>query len=188
MTGLAMLEFLGMASDAAASSDLVGRLGGVAYVNHPAESDKRPYSGLFRIATDNVEAVAEVADVALHVCFPRVIKPLVTNPPDRVIATFGMVRNPAMTHRESDDHWRDNHGPLALRSHSAMSDYTQLSIVATLSGKPLDGVAMCAFATRDDMRHRFFDDDAAKAAIEVDVATFANPMGSPRRVVLEQQP
>lgn len=181
-----MLELLGLATNAAASTDLAQRFGGVAYQNHPGESDKRPYSGMFRVTTDNIEAVREVADVALHVCFPRVIKPLVTDPPERVIAAFGMVRNPQMTHRESDDHWRDNHGPLALRSHTAMSDYEQLSIVSTLSGKPLDGVALCAFSTREDLSTRFFNDDAAKADIEADVATFANPMGSPRRVVLQQ--
>jgi len=182
-----MLELVGLGSDPDAAAEVARRLGGSAYANHPSEKDTRPYSSMIRVATDDIEAVTAVSDVALHVAFPRTIKPLAGAAPEqRCIATFGMLANPAMTHRESDDHWRDNHGPLALRCHSAMCDYMQLSIVDTIAGQALDGIAMCAFPTRDDLSTRFFNDDAAKAEIIADVSKFASPKGSPARVVLIQ--
>ena len=167
--------------------DLATRLGGIAYVNHPDESDKRPYSGLLRVSTDDIESVAAVSDFSLMVGYSRVIKPVPPEPsPDRVIGAFGLVRNPALTHRAADDHWREVHAPLALTNHAAMCDYTQLSAVANLTGAPLDGVALCSFDSRDDLRAKFFNDDEARAIIEDDVAKFAHPAGSPRRVVLTQ--
>lgn len=182
-----MLELVGFGSDPAATNAVAQRLGGLAYANHPTERDSRPFSAMIRVATDDIEAVQAVSDVALHVCFSRVIKPLSGDAPsERCIATFGLVRNPELTHRECDDHWRDTHGPLALRMHLAMCDYTQLSVVETLAGDQLDGIAMCAFSNRDDLSNRFFNDDDAKAAIIADVATFAHPKASPPRVVLEQ--
>jgi hypothetical protein len=92
--------------------------------------------------------------------------------------------HPRLTHRQADDHWRDTHAVLALASHHAMSDYTQLSAVATLSGRPLDGIALCAFSNKGDLSDRFFNDDAARAAVGQDVAQFADLQRSLRRVVL----
>ena len=103
-----------------------------------------------------------------------------------MIGAFGMVCHPDLDHTAADTHWRDRHGPLALVSHSAMSDYTQLSVLATLSGTPLDGMALCAFASHDDLRHRFYDSDDARAAIAADVARFADTRRSLRRVVVTQ--
>ena len=182
-----MLELVGWGSDVAAATALVERLGGKAYVNHPSESDRRPYSAMVRVVTDDVEAVRAVSDVALFVCFSRVIKaPTVEPTAERSIATFGLVRNPAMTHRECDDYWRDNHGPLALEMHLAMCDYSQLAVIETLHGQPLDGIAMCAFSTRADLSTKFFNDDEAKAAIIADVVKFSDAKASPARVVLQQ--
>ena len=69
-----MLELVGWGSDAAAAAELAIRLGGVAYANHASERDTRPYSAMVRIATDDIEAVRAVSDVALYVGFSRVIK------------------------------------------------------------------------------------------------------------------
>lgn len=182
-----MLELVGFGSDSAAAAELATRLGGMAYANHPTERDSRPYSSMIRVATDDVEAVRSVSDVGMYVCFSRVIKAPVAEPTDeRSIATFGLVRNKAMTHRECDDHWRDNHGPLALQMHLAMCDYSQLAVVQTIHGQELDGIAMCAFSTRSDLSTKFFNDDDAKAAIIKDVSIFSDAAGSPPRVVLQQ--
>ena len=182
-----MLELVGFGSDSAAAAEVAGRLGGMAYRNHPSERDTRPYSSMVRVATDDVESVRAVCDVGLYVCFSRVIKAPVAEPTDeRSIATFGLVRNPAMTHRECDDHWRDTHGPLALRMHLAMCDYSQLAVIDTMHGQPLDGIAMCAFSSREDLSTKFFNDDDAKAAIIADVTKFSDAAASPPRVVLQQ--
>ena len=183
-----MLELIALGTDADAVVEAARSLGAVAYVNHPGESDKRPYSALLRASTDEIEAVSAVADVGLHVAFSRVIKAPSGQPSaERCVAAFGMIRHPDLTHRESDDHWRETHAPLALTNHAAMCDYTQLSIVATISGSELDGVALCAFDTREDLSTRFFNDDAAKAVIQADVVKFADTKNSLRRVILTQE-
>lgn len=182
-----MLELVGLGSDQSSAAAAAAASGGVVYINHPEESDKRPYSTLIRASTYEIEAIQAASDIALYVCYARTIKPLPDPPsPDRVIGTFPLVAHPDMGHRRADDHWRDTHAPLALLSHSAMCDYTQLSIVATLSGRELDGIALCAFESRDDLRTKFFNDDDARAAIEVDVNKFADVRHSPRRVVMTQ--
>ena len=182
-----MLELVGLSTDVDAAQAVAARHGGLMYRNHASEKDTRPYSAMVRVATDDIEAVRAVSDVGLYVCFSRIIKQLQGDmPAERSIATFGLVRNPELTHRQCDDHWRDNHGPLALEMHRAMCDYTQLSVVETLHGQPLDGIAMCAFSTREDLSTKFFNDDDAKAAIIADVAIFSDPKASPPRVVLQE--
>lgn len=182
-----MLELVALGTDQESLRAAAEATGGAAYVSHPRQSDNIPYSTMLRVATDEIEAVRDAADVALHVCFARAIKDeRDPHPPERVIGSFPLVAHPDLTHRQADDHWRDIHGPLALRSHSAMCDYTQLSVVATISGPELDGIALCAFETRDDLSNKFFDDDDARAAIEADVSSFANTRHSPRRVILTQ--
>ena len=117
-----MLELVGLGSDVEAARAAAAVTGGVVYVNHPGEHEARPYSTMVRAATDNIEAVAAAADIALHVCFARAVKPEpVPLPPDRAVASFLLVAHPDLTHREADDHWRDIHGPLALRSRQIAS-------------------------------------------------------------------
>lgn len=182
-----MLELVGWGSDADAMEVVAAELGGRAYRNHPGEREERPYSAMARVVTDEIEAIQRVSDVGLYVCFAREIKPPTgQRTDDWCTATFGLVRNPSMTHRACDDHWRDVHGPLALRMHLAMSHYEQLSVVATLHGQALDGIALCTFANRDDLSTKFFNDEDAKAAIIADVSTFSDAHASIPRVVLQQ--
>ena len=182
-----MLELVGWGSNPDAAVAVAERMGGIAYRSHASEGDDAYYSAMVRVATDDIEAVQAVSDIGLYVCFSRQIKAPVEAPTsERSIATFGLVRNPAMTHRQCDDHWRDTHGPLALEMHSAMCDYSQLAVVDTLHGQPLDGIAMCAFSNRQDLSTKFFNDDDAKRAIIADVSTFSDAAGSPPRVVLQQ--
>ena len=67
-----------------------------------------------------------------------------------------------------------------------MCDYEQLSVVATLRGEPIDGLAMCAFPTRQILSERFFNDDDARREVAGDVASFADTARSLPRVVLQQ--
>lgn len=187
-----MEELVGLCSDPEASAAVAVAFGGAHYVNHGGEKDTRPYSALVRIAATNADAVDElaaVADVGLYRTTTRVIKALagtVAPGPDRCIASFGLVRNPDLTHEQCDAHWCDTHAPLALQMHSAMCDYLQLSIDEVVHGLDLDGIALCAFESRDDVSKKFFNDDAAKAAIIADVVKFSDAASSPARVVLQQ--
>lgn len=182
-----MLWLLGMCSTNDGAQAYLADRDGAAWVAHDGERDTIPYRSMFAVATDDLDGAVAAADVALHLVFRRVIKPAGDHaPPGRVIASFGMVRHHELTHTESDSHWRDRHGPLALESHTAMCDYEQLSILTTLHGTPLDGVAMCAFPDRSTLSSDFFNDDLAKAAIIADVASFADTRASLPRVVLTQ--
>lgn len=182
-----MLHLLGLCSTSDAAIEVAERFDGRSWIAHQGEKPTAPYRGMVEVATDDIESVTSAADVGLYVSFTRTIKqPTGERSPERVIASFAMVGHPDLTHRQADDHWRDTHGPVALRSHLAMCDYQQLSIVATLAGPELDGMAMCAFDTRKDLSERFFNDDAAKADVIADVAKFAHPRASMARVVLEQ--
>jgi len=182
-----MLHLLGLCSIATAATELAERFDGRAWRAHEREKPTAPYHGMVEVATDDIEAVQAAADIGLYVSFARTIKEATAAPAQgRVIASFAMVRHPDLTHRQADDHWRDTHGPVALRSHLAMCDYQQLSILSTLAGPELDGMAMCAFDSRTDLSERFFNDDQAKADVIADVAQFAHPRASMARVVLEQ--
>jgi len=103
-----------------------------------------------------------------------------------VVACFGLIRNDNMTHLETDTHWRDTHAPLALTHHAAMWDYVQLSVVRTLDGRALDGIALCAFPTLADHDERLFNDAESEKTINADVAKFANLRRSRRPVVFSE--
>lgn len=184
-----MLELVALTTDARAAADVARELGGTSYHPHPGEKGDGPYAGLVRVVTDRIEPLAAVADVGLYTVAARTIKaPAGPPPPERVVASFGLVHHPDLDHARSDAHWRDVHGPLALRCHAAMCDYTQLSILAVHHGLELDGIALCAFATRQDVSERFFNDDEARAEILADISSFADTRHSPRRVVLVEDP
>ena len=98
-----------------------------------------------------------------------------------------MLRHPDLSHADADRYWRDRHAPLALRIHVAMSNYTQLSIVHRISGPPWDGFALCGFDSLEDLRDRFYDGPAGREAIREDVARFADPAHSPRRLIAVEE-
>jgi len=181
-----MLTLLGLATDPAAAESFSATGAGRCWVTHDCETGTPPYRAVFAVATDQVESARVVADVALHVAYCRMISPATEPTADRVIASFGLIHHPDLDHRAADDHWRDVHAPLALVHHAAMCDYEQLSVVATLAGEPLDGLAMCGFLSRSELSERFFNDDASRERILADVRTFADMTTSWPRVVLRQ--
>jgi hypothetical protein len=62
-----------------------------------------------------------------------------------------------------------------------MWDYVQCSFDGELTAAttPRDGMAICKFASLDDLRHRFFDDDEGRAVIEADIRKFSDVAASP---------
>ena len=85
-------------------------------------------------------------------------------------------RHKDMTQDEYARYWSDQHGPLALRIHIGMWRYTQNVVVSAKSpGAPhFDGFALLHFRTGEDLRERFYIDDAGRAAIAEDVAKFTS--------------
>lgn len=180
------MHLLGLCTSAVGATAIAKARGGRAWQAHASQKPEAPYRAMFEIDTDDLDEATAVADVSLHLVARRTIKQATTTPDERVIASFGMVRHVGWSHRRADDHWRDVHGPLALECHQAMCDYEQLSVVHTFAGAQLDGMAMCAFPTRQELSDRFFNDDEARRRVIADVSTFADTSESLPRVVLEQ--
>jgi hypothetical protein len=168
----------------------------------PSVMEKLPCQILLKTVTDNFESLKGLADVGLYLVCERNIKARSNrhkiHPHTRhenndtsqilegVIGLFPMVSHPALGHVKSDAHWRDVHAPLALKSHSAMSHYRQLSVVHCFNGPAWDGIALCGFDTLPDLRERFFDSDEAKRAIGKDIAHMADTKKSPRRLLVSE--
>ena len=172
------LEFAVASNQTSACAELAGRLNAHLYVDErPTEG--LPFRALMTATTDELEPLADLADVGLYVVLRRLVKP---GEPKR-IALFPMVHHPDKTHTECDAHWRDVHAPLALVHHEAMTHYTQLSVVHCISGEPWDGFAMCGFESEDDIRNNFYTTRESVKIIADDVVKFANPQASPRRLI-----
>jgi uncharacterized protein (TIGR02118 family) len=84
-------------------------------------------------------------------------------------------RHPKMTHDEFAAYWGNQHAPLALRIHVGMWRYTRNVVTGPLTaGAPdWDGMAILHFRTAQDLRERFYDSEAGRAAIAADVAKFS---------------
>ena len=182
-----MYELLAAGNDLEAAESVARSLGGVCYLGDPDEQRELPFRTLVRCVTDTPQSLAPAATVGLYLGFCRVIRERPTTSESGssspgVTAIFPLLHHPDLTHEQSDAHWRDVHAPLALRHHPGMWDYTQLSVVKTLSGLEVDGFALVSFESTASMKERFFGDDNDREVIYQDVAKFADPQ-SPRRVV-----
>ena len=151
-----------------------------------------PFAALVSVETDRPAGFLSAADVGAFICLRRVIKPRVSPEPASdaslpgKIAVFPMVRRPDLDHEQADGYWRDQHAPLALRVHKAMSFYTQLSVVHVIHGPDWDGIAHCGFDSIEDLRLRFYDSPAGQKEVAKDVAEFADPSRSPRRLICDE--
>jgi uncharacterized protein (TIGR02118 family) len=157
---------------------------GIAFVANDAP--REPAFGTLVIGEDR-GVVESVADLGLYEVSVRPMRhqrqfwpPGSASP--GVTAAFGMLRRPDLTHAQADAHWRDIHAPLALRHHPGMWHYHQVSIDAVLDGRVYDGIALCAFASEQELAERFFGGPEDQEVIRADVATFADTTNSPRRV------
>ena len=159
-------------------------VGGTAYVAN--DGQREPVFGALVVGDDR-RVLEGVADIGLY----RVqVRPMrhqrrfwsQGDATPGVTAAFGMLRHPSLAHEQSDAHWRDTHAPLALRHHPGMWHYHQVSIDEVLDGRFYDGVALCAFASEQELKERFFGGLDDQQIIRDDVATFADTTNSPRRV------
>lgn len=174
-----ILQLAAASMDVEASTALAASKGGTAYCDERSGARDLPFRALTTVATDDVEAVLEVGDVGVYVVYRRLKKPGTPT----VVGLFPLRLTPTRSRAEADAHWRDVHGPLALEHHGFMSHYTQLSVVAKLSGLALDGFALCGFDSEDDLRNRFYSGPGSEEAIAADVRRFADLTNSPRRLI-----
>lgn len=88
---------------------------------------------------------------------------------------FLALRHPSMSHEQMAKYWGEQHAPLALRIHVGMWRYTRnvVSEPLTAGAPDWDGMAILHFRTAEDLRERFYDSDAGRAAIAADVAKFS---------------
>lgn len=182
-----MLEFLALGSDPDAAREVAASLGATALLADSERAARAPFVTVVRAVTSDPGRLGPVATEGLYVIYRRQVKARPQlwahhGPTPGVVAVFGLALRAGLSHQEGDQHWRDVHAPLALRHHVGMWDYAQCSVVQRLDGPDFDGFALCGFATENDLRHRFYDDDRGRAAIADDVASFADPDRSTRRV------
>ncbi len=166
-------------NDLEASRAVAERLGGSLYADHREAWQHLPLRALVTAVTDDIEALRAVADVGLYVVAARTVKA----GDCAAVGLFPMVHKPGLTRAQADAHWRDNHAPLALEHHQAMTHYTQLAVMHTIAGREFGGFALCGFANEADLRERFFSLPDSVEVINADVAKFADTRRSPRRLV-----
>lgn len=178
-----VLELAAACSDGEAALEVAELLAGTAYVDtRPGKADL-PFRALITVATDDPRSVEKVGDVGTYLVFRRLKKPGVAG----VIALYPLLRRQDLNHAEADAHWRDVHGPLALEHHCHMAHYSQLSVVANLSGLPLDGFALVGFASEEDLKNRFYTSEKSVAVIAEDTRKFADLRHSPHRLVTTER-
>jgi len=173
------MELAAASTDIDAARSLAEAMGGTVYVDDREKGGHLPFRALVTVATDDLDALAQVGDAGKYLIYRRLKKAGTPN----VIALFPMVHKPSLSHKEADAHWRDVHGPLALEHHKFMTHYTQLSVVQTLSGPELDGFALVGFDSVDDLRNRFYSGPGSEEVIAADVSKFADTRHSPARLI-----
>ena len=179
MTYAARLLWAAACSDIDQAQALAQQMQGTMYADHREDTSALPFAALVTGVTDDPELLEAQADTGLYVICERTIKPGRA----QVFGLFPMVANPTLTHVQADAHWRDTHAPLALHHHAYMTEYLQLSVVRTVSGQAYDGFALCGFDNVEDLRERFFSEPDSRSVIAEDVASFADPGQTPRRLV-----
>ena len=99
------------------------------------------------------------------------------------VGIFPMIAKPSLDPASADRYWQQVHAPLALQVHAAMTHYYQLQIVHRFFGPVWHGLALCCFASEQDLREKMYDSAEGKQRIASDIANFADTKRSPRKVV-----
>ena len=77
----------------------------------------------------------------------------------------------------SDDYhryWERQHGPIALRHHLGLWDYAQVSVLETLRGEHVDGIAVTQWPRMEDLAERADDGALGRSIINADAARFTD--------------
>ena len=147
-----------------------------------------PFAALVLGTSAALMDLKQRTDVGLYLVNERAVlnQPLSVLNQDMLPASVGifpMVANAKISAKASDRHWREQHAPIALEVHTAMTHYYQLAVMHRFSGADWNGLALCCFANEDDLRNKFYDSSEGKRRVAEDIAKFADTKNSPRRVV-----
>jgi len=147
-----------------------------------------PFAALVLDPSPNLLGLKERADVGFYLVSERTLKnqPLSALNPDQLpgsVGIFPMVASPQIGPKAADKHWHEQHAPLALEVHAAMTHYYQLTVVHKFAGAHWNGLALCCFANENDLRNKFYNSAEGKRRVAEDVRKFADTQNSPRRVV-----
>ena len=156
-----------------------------------ASADKTehlPFAALVLGTSAALMDLKQRTDVGLYLVNERAVlnQPLSVLNQDMLPASVGifpMVANAEIGAEAADKHWREQHAPIALEVHTAMTHYYQLAVMHRFSGANWNGLALCCFANEDDLRRKFYNSSEGKRQVAEDVAKFADTKNSPRRVV-----
>ena len=147
-----------------------------------------PFAALVLGTSEGLMDLKQRTDVGLYLVNERAVlnQPLSLLDEDTlpvIAGVFPMVANPEISPKAADTHWREQHAPIALDVHIAMTHYYQLSVLHRFLGEDWNGLALCCFANEDDLRNKFYGSSEGKRRVALDVAKFADTRNSPRRVV-----
>lgn len=166
-------------NDIAAARALAERADGTLYVDERENWQGLPFRALLLLEPNEEKQLSEIDACGVYIVTQRVMKA----GQSPVVGVFPLLAKPGLSAEAADSHWRDVHAPLALQHHAAMTSYHQLAVEACLSGERLDGIALCGFASVQDLRERFYTTPDSRAIIAEDVAKFADTERSPRRLI-----
>jgi hypothetical protein len=92
---------------------------------------------------------------------------------------------PGMSADDYHRYWEREHGPRALRHHLGMWDYTQVSVLRTIRGDEVNGVAVTQWARPEDLTDRFTDGPIGTSVIRHDAAQFTHVDALNRHLMVE---
>ena len=172
-----------------AEAEKVAKLGQSLMFGASADTTEHlPFAALVLGTSASLMDLKQQKDVGLYLVNERAVlnQPLSILNQDMLPASVGifpMVANAEIGAEAADRHWREQHAPIALEVHTAMTHYYQLAVVHRFSGADWNGLALCCFADEDDLRHKFYNSSEGKRRVAEDVSKFADTKNSPRRVV-----
>ena len=172
-----------------AEAEKVAKLGQSLMFGASADTTEHlPFAALVLGTSASLMDLKQQKDVGLYLVNERAVlnQPLSILNQDMLPASVGifpMVANAEIGAKAADRHWREQHAPIALEVHTAMTHYYQLAVMHRFSGADWNGLALCCFANEDDLRDKFYNSSEGKRRVAEDVAKFADTKNSPRRVV-----
>jgi hypothetical protein len=151
-----------------------------------------PFATLVLGSSPSLLQLGDEADAGLYLVSERTMlnQPLSALGEDQLpgcVGIFPMIANPKIGPAAADNHWHQNHAPLALNVHLTMTHYYQLQVVHRFGGPDWNGLALCCCISESDLRERFYGSDEGKRQIGEDIVKFADTKNSPRRVIATVQ-